>query len=608
MIEIEISNMLRVKQAKILLKPGTVSCISGPNESGKTSVAMLSGAILARKDHGTKKVIDTSSKMYLHDDADAGFVSLSKDGDPVARWDAVSGQIQEFNEDLSCSEGAVGLIDFLSKMTPQTKTALWESYFLPPFSELSKLIEKQLSKEETLNEDLLNEIMELINEGEMKSVSSAYEKRRRDAKQLWKSITGEDYGIAKAADWIPQGWSADIDSKTEQDLIENLEQAKADFRSQQITEAITEAEIEEAQKASAKMEELEKELVRARGRQSNTKRKAEGKAEKLGRIRHKLQNAQELLVKHNVLKPKETATKKCGKCGASLLLVSKGDTLPEYDEDAYAEMLTTWETRRDELEKLSNQINDELNEFTEKYSKPLMKRINESAREVENIKAQIQVMETLTAKANRKPCESNYEQVQLAEKEVEHARKQLELWRMREQAKAHHHDVLAYDSIINILGPKGVRATTVAKGMHTFRAVLERVAQVTDWSKTEIDNSYNISIGGRKFLEICGETPRLRAKYAVQIAIAIARGEKVVILDMVDHLEHVHQQTLNKLLRLICAKDTAPAFLLCGTDGHFNPDLFKEGDDKDGTFMRIVEGDLQETSEPKQRIVTERLM
>ena len=153
--------------------------------------------------------------------------------------------------------------------------------------------------------------------------------------------------------------------------------------------------------------------------------------------------------------------------------------------------------------------------------------------------------------------------------------KDVELIQKREQARSYHEDILAYNAIIHALGPKGVRSTMMKKAMDEFTAYVARINEVTDWPLVELDSGYSVSIGGRKILRVCAASDRLRAQYTIQIAIALSQGEPVVILDEVDTLLPEHQEKLGRMLQLICRKSDAPAFLLCGATGHFQPQLLE---------------------------------
>jgi len=589
MIELEIENMLRIESAAIRLEPATITTVCGPNEAGKTSIALLVGAIMSRAENPVG-VGKTQGKIYLRDDADSGYIQVGVDGEAVARWDAVSGEIAEFDAAKARStQGTVGLVRFTSTMTPQVRTQLWEGYFLPPPAILVEAIEKQLA--DHMSKDKLEEIMTLIDEGEMKNVLKAYEDRRRRAKSAWEATTGERYGEAKGADWIPERWTAEMDGLSRKAIEDEMESARDELRSQQVEHAVSTSEIEEGRKAKKRLAELDGKLRDGRSEYRDLKAAMEENSTDMDGWQKNLKSLKDSLIRHHAAKPEEVNTRICGSCGTHLIM-SGNKTLVPYNREAQDRAIVEWTEELESLEQKHQTQKNQIDRHEQEVLEPYRKRMNEIVAGAGVLQGEITALQPVADKAGRKAHKVDQDAMREAEERIEDCRVKLEMYDKREKAQTHHLDVLAYNAVVSVLGPKGVRATMVAGNMEQFRGNLERIHEITGWAKTEIDNSYNLSIGGRKILEVCGETPRLRAQYAVQIALALCRKEPVVILDMVDHLEHVHQQTLANLIVQICGKlpNEGPAFLLCGTDGHFNPDIFRQHDGIPGGDYRVVEG------------------
>jgi len=572
-IDIEISNMLRIQSAKLTLQPGKIVTVTGPNEAGKTSIATLVGAILCRNENPLGYGRATG-KIYLRDDSESGHAAVSADGEPIARWDAVSGDVQNFDVEntIQSTTGALGLVKFTHHMTPAAKTALWESYFLPPAKQLEDQVRKQLSGLVN-NSTLVNQICELVAEGDMSTALKVYEGRRKDAKALWKKVTGEDHGMAKAPDWIPDGWSASLDGCSIEDLEEELAIEQDNLRNLQIGEAVSAQQIAEGVRAVAEIKEIESEIVTRKQALSELDDKSEKAGQPLSALKKELSEKTAELHVHMVNEPKAVSIKICGSCGTKILPTTQ-QVMPVYDENSYAKQREKWETERDKLELEYEDIKARQAELQEKI-KPITAQQAELRGEIQERRGRIAVLEGRAVNADKQVTEVDVDALSKCEQEIMEIRKRIGLLNRRQEAYRHHQDVVSYDEVVKVLGPKGVRALAVSAGMAKFRKVLANVHKVTDWSEVCMDDSYNLSIGGRKFMEVCGETPRLRAQYAVQIAIAIAKNEPVVIFDMVDHLQQVHQKTLYTLIQRICKLDTAPAFLVCGTTGHFKPTLFR---------------------------------
>ena len=162
-----------------------------------------------------------------------------------------------------------------------------------------------------------------------------------------------------------------------------------------------------------------------------------------------------------------------------------------------------------------------------------------------------------------------------AEREVEIKRKDHELVVGRFQARQSHVNTVEYLLIAKILGPKGVRATTMQTALQRLDKVLARIADITGWPRVALDKTYAVTIGGRTFLRVCAESEQLVAQYSLQISIARCMREPFVIFDRVDDLDSEHRAGLMKLLAALCSRPEPPAFLICGTEidfAAFNPD------------------------------------
>ena len=572
MIEIEINNMLKIKSGTLKLEPGQVTSVVGPNASGKTSTATIVGALASREGNpsgGGKR----STSLYLNDDADAGGATLSIDGEPVVKWDAGSGELATFQEGHDPVTGGVsGLVDFCASTSPQARTALWESYFLPSVDVLRGKIKEQLDGK--VGGTQLDEIMELIDSGDMSNVSKSYEARRRKAKEDWMYIAGSTWGSAKAADWVPEGWTADMDGMSETVGEEALEDAEAKVRALQVDQAVSATEIQQAREAVEKGKQISQEGKKLAALIESLKAKIDEKLTGRPVILSEREALWRLVDSLKSQKPIPGDVRICGACGAELL-VGDSDKLEVHSEKAFEEAQKQWQSRLDDAEVSLKAANDKLDEFDESV-KPDKALLSEKERKIESMRAEVRALKRLSEKAHAQVNEVDHDAMALAEKEVAIARTRLQQVRDRATARKHHLNILAYDEIVQILGPKGIRSTTMQEAMNKFRANLHRVHEITGWPEVELDNYYQVSIGGRTLLKVCSETERLRAQYAIQIALAMAnKGVKnqVVVLDMVDHMTVDHQREMFTLLAKVCGTKSAPAFLLCGTQGHFSNDV-----------------------------------
>ena len=173
-------------------------------------------------------------------------------------------------------------------------------------------------------------------------------------------------------------------------------------------------------------------------------------------------------------------------------------------------------------------------------------------------------------------------------RELERVTEHRRLVGRRFEAREQHENIVAYQTIAQLLGPRGVRAQAVEEAMQQFDGVLGTISRVTGWPRVRLDRHYSVSIGERKILRLCAESERLRAQWCLQIALVRVRREPVAILDAADHLDTSNLTGLGQLLDALCARKNPPAFLVCGTE------LDHEVINRSGPNYQLVDGVLGE--------------
>lgn len=742
-MKIRISNMLRVERAEIALERGAITTVAGRNASGKTSLATIAGALFAA-DGNPVGASKGQGKVYLRDGADAGVAELLDPNDGImVRWLAQSGELASLYEGESGSSPAgVGLIDFCAAMSPAARVGLWETYFLPPPEVLEARIRKAL--EPYVNKTLLEELMEHSREDKgFDGIVKAYQARARDAKRSWTRITGEEWGIKKAGDWLPDGWLADLDGTTLEAADKVVDEAKHVVQSGQIAHAVDASLIAQAEEAKAKVPaaqsavnvadravgEARLALQNAVDAHAPTIEKLETLERDMAALRIERREVDSALQSHRINRPAvpdgdvpvssneslawegritqhearepqkasfvtgvterreriehlvdnppvpERAPKAvyCPSCNAELLPEDHFQKLVPFDrEAAQAEAYKRHEVaviaQGDEIERLEGEIVERLDEAEQAYENAMaqwreqrdeMKRYQEEAEKHAlellhasaeqwltdeaalelklsdiNQREQLTIEERSPLREAREAHETNEgvlhaelnvalgklndAQVDLlalkreagkgegkvarteemmdaqaaAERELERAEQHKRLVTRRFDAREQHENIVAYQTIAKLLGPKGVRAQAVEEAMAQFDGVLNTIAKVTGWPRVRLDRHYAVSIGDRKILRLCAESERLRAQWCLQIAIVRVRREPIAILDAAGHLDNENLTGLGKLLGALCSRPSPPAFLVCGTE------LDHEVINPTGRNYALVDGVTKEMQRP----------
>ena len=565
-MKVEINNMMGVASADVPLEPGTIQAVLGSNMSGKTSLAYALGAILARNINPLD-LAATKTNDYLRDGAETGSVVLADGDEELVRWEVKGSEliVAAAAKEMACTAAAAGLVDF-STLKGENGIAMWEDLFLPSTAVLLKRAEKELK--DHLNKDELAGVMETIKTRGWESVDTIYKDRARRAKTAWKAVTGKNYGVRVAADWHPEGWLAAYDGLTVEDCTERLRSAQDALTGLHVARAITQAEIDEARKAQDRidalntaLEGLQKETAAARAEYEEANKNAQAKKSKGSELKAELKAHREKkpVVKGDPLK--------CPCCDAEVLWTGTGELVAR-DRDAEERALHEWTKKEQELK---NECENQLALFhaAQKPAVEAEEKRNQARTAESNALHEISMLREKAQLADSTATEDRTDQINAKNREIEDLRTQRELVDKRLQAKGHHESVQAYEMIVKILGPKGIRAKAMETAMDNVDGLLSFMAQRTGWPRVQVDRNYNVSIGKRASLRMCSESERWRGQAMLQIAIARMKQDPVIVLDRTDILDPKGREDLATLSSFLVEPDRKhrPCIVLCSTAG-----------------------------------------
>ena len=568
-MRIGITNVLRVQSAELSVRPGTITAVTGANRVGKTSLATMVGGALAFSANPLRAGKGAGG-VYLRDDTTQGGVTVDDEkGQPVVRWSAATGELSHFAGDMKPVSGAAaGLVGFTETMPPKARTVLWEEYFLPSPDRLMEMMRKQL--EPHLDGKTLESIMSMIAESEDEStgiaaVAASYSERAKKAKRQWMAITGKNYGVKVAADFLPPDWTSELDGKTPKDLAVRLEELREDLRNAHVEHALSQGELQHARAAAdqipaAKQAHEDAQTALEEATEAYDEAAADGK-----RIKQELKDAKLELAAHESQKPEpNTNTLRCPCCEELLIMVD--GMLAKYEEPSIAKRLAKWQTvgkgLREQVDELQAAFDKEVRTVKPFYKTKL--EAEETAR-----KAEVELAALRQTAKDADQTVMTPEMVRAVrdiEEKIDLALKHHRLVEQRFNAMDQHRNVVQYSLIAQILGPKGVRATAMEKAMSALDKTLATIARVTEWPRITIEGDYSVAIGGRTLLRVCGDSECLRAQYSLQIATARCLKDQYVVLDRADTLDDEGRRQLWDVLKALLKRPNAPGFLVCGTD------------------------------------------
>ena len=578
MINIKIKNMLAINEADIDLVPGKVTGITGLNATGKTSLAILTGALLTGE--GNPAGGKVNQKIYLQDNAGFGEALFSTDGELVSRWNAVSGEMSVFESNFHrpCAE-TVGLVDFCGQMTQPQKIALWEGLFLPPAHILNEKLETRLKPHiqaqltPHIQADTLEELMRMVREEDIEIVFKTYQSRARNSKRAWTGITGETWGQAKGAGWVPKTWVSSLNGVTVQKLEKKQAFQQGMLRSLHVDQAITRGDVERGKEALAKLEKTRERLDKLRERATELKTSLVEPGEEYVDICSRLTDATVRVkqIRSRGASGSYNPVLECPVCSSTLiqsdhrLLVHDGDG-EESRKKAYEQELVKCQERRETIVQEQKEW-----EFT--YL-PMKQEFESVVKEGKRVKAEVDHLQDLARLVHENPVELKKDDIERMELKIQETQDQIRIVKSRDDARSIHENIIAYQTIMQIVGPKGVRATCMEENMERFDGVLKIISDLTGWPRVKLDRTYSISIGGRSFIKLCAESDRRRAQLTLQLAISRFTRSPVVILDEVNNLDEKNQMHLADLMATVCGRNQPPAFMICGKEldlAHINP-------------------------------------
>lgn len=575
-MQLRIANMLGIVDAEMDLAPGRVFAVTGGNASGKSSLAVAAGAVLARQDNPLGAA-STQVKLYMHDGAVAGEVALS-DAEGSVRWFMPTGDLQQAPGVVFSSSAAVGLEDFIAHRSPAALAALWEGLFLPSSEKIAEQLKKRLKPilDETSITRILNQIKAAEDDPTVPAdrgwtlAQNTYVERAKQAKQQWMRIAGEAWGVRKGADWLPDRWLAEFDGVPVQDAERDLEEAETAVQAAHVAHAVDASVVDQAREAKRKIPAAERAKAEAEAADDAAQaeaaeeiREREEKRDALRQADRKVAQARRLLEdtrdggSHSVA---------CPSCGA-VLVILHGELKEKPDN---SELIATYQKQLDEA-------TEERGPAAAAFEAVMNIRVKQDAaigtdRKVRAAEAELTALRNTARDADATvQTEEMVQALDDARTHRDRTQERLKLIQARFRSQELHGNIVQYEQVAKLLAPTGVRADVMAGALKQVNAVMERLSTLTGWPAVEVGSKYGIAIGKRRLLRMCAKSERLRAQHMLQLAIARCRRDPVVILDEVDMLEPEEQRKLVDLIAFLASKPPDTVFVLCGTrlDGGF---------------------------------------
>jgi len=504
----KISNHRGIEYAEIELHDLTI--LAGPNGSGKTSICQaIAGLVsgdpnvyaLAKKD--MRNVIRTGQK--------SGTISI-EDEDSGLTIDIPNGKIQSFGKTPPiASQFAVGIQAFTG-ISPKERIDL-----------LRRLYNAEPSKEQLFNsirktgagDDKIEKLWQTIQALGWDQALKNTQNKGREFKGQWEYVTKENYGSQKADGWKPDGWEAVLDNATEQQLVENISEAKAWYQSGIKAEAQASVEVDKLEALAGASEELKRHVMRANDEYEAKKRIWLDLSAK---------------DKGYVSEPQE-----CPHCKKPLIInggtICKATVTKAKAQRAFEE----WQKLRGEIEGANTQKENAYVALAEAKGK--MKEAEEAKEKLDEIS---------------KMPETERVNIEEAENKVRHAETLLALWKMKREADRLHETIKLNAIIQEALSPDGLRAEALKDALDVLNGILKYFCAQAKWKILDItvDNAMTVRANNIEY-RFLSESEQLFVDYVFQLCIAAREEADLVILDRLSNIND--RDGRNGILRCIKA-------------------------------------------------------
>ena len=547
---LSISNVIGIARADLDLSKA-VTVISAENASGKSSIADgLSMAFIgkpcrvnAKKDLG----------QLLHNGAEKGRVSIKfGDEDEGAEF-----RLPKGDHHVSEFAGA----DFMPfVLDPQAFARLSDDerrtflFKLTNCKASAKVVGEKLA-ERGVAQELIDEILPLMRSGFPSASKEAYA-RATQAKGVWRSITGGNWGAV-----VAEGWKA---PKPEGEIppAKHLEEllAKVGKHQKDLEDGLKFiGQQEEAIKSALGKADRIVALTETHGLLSrrNTKLKADQK--ELAEWEEKFPALKKTL---DDLKSAGVPVK-CPCCDEELSIV--GGTLQKFvglkaDTKAMSDAALAVTNAKGAIDLLKRTIeNDQAAIAESKAAGEEIERLNaEGGTKVDQAKlekardsvAQLrQIIADLRAEFNAK------QEARVQAGKVDE---------LTAKATAAHEDVKAWLAAGDALAPDGIPGELLADALAPVNQSIAVLSGMCGWNKAVVEADMSITYGGRLY-GLCSESEKWRADALIALAIAQISGLRMVLLDRFDVLDSDSRKQLLKMVVRLGKLETMDSIIICGT-------------------------------------------
>ena len=549
MTRLKIENLLGIKRAEIELD-GILEVV-GPNASGKSSLAACAQALLAHEQNPLGVSATQAKRVYMHDGED-GMAEL--DG---VEWRPGKGLTVTNGQTPLSRPAAVGLVDYTARLGEKERLESLQSALLPDVAEIIDAMRKRLLEYMPTRD--VDGLMDMISERGFDAADEIYGERGREAKRQWQKVTNRTYGAKVASDWRPDGWLADMDDMTTAQAEDLVAAAREALAALSQVQAVTEAQAQQGADAKATLPGLRDALHAAKEKiQAHVHIAAAQELKEAGRA---VKAADMEIAKQRVL-AQETPHLSCPHCRGAVVIAADG-VLAQYDEDGARLVREQATVKATEMQAvLGAAIRDEA--ALEKVAAETRTQVRTAEYVEQEAKTALAVAELLAKDADAEvETAGRRADLMQAEQAVDDAKRVSTMVSAEARAAELSETIARYAEVVRALGPQGVRAGMMGKGLGRLNAGLEVIGEEAGWPVAEVTERGAVMWATRP-IQMCSASEQWRAQAAIQLTLAAMTGSRAVVLDRADLLDAGNREGLVRAVKRVAGK-TGLSVLLCST-------------------------------------------
>ena len=527
LVHLNIKDVFAFSRLDLELPLGKPLLITGRNSSGKTGLARILAALTS----GTSNPAGVSAahmKHYVRDGAAEGYAAL---GEFV--WQPPQGVTIPTGEKPQASPYAVGLVNFLvNSRTKADRARVWEHLFLPKDARAILEPKWQQSPQQLLA------VLEQIEKDGWESASAIFKNQKLQFRRTWEEVTGERFGLKKAAQWKPKDWSVDLEGLSEDDVLNSVTEASEALRALTMRGAVSQDRINRAIEMQKDLPEAESKLMKIEEAHQSSFENRKKVLKSMNAAKMEIEKSEKciqvILREVNVIKEAFQSAQSmkpdaiCPSCNAKLMfsqpegvVLFKDQDLVEMKENANKKLL---ELKKDhseqeavlaQNERVYNRFKADLKQIEQDLDKTLDERAQQRAL-VRSIKNEAEY-------AHRQPQTDDINAlISEQENKLAEAKTRLKAWQDNRNAQRAFDNYTEKETVEKLLGPDGAKAELMAFYMQHINKLLVALSKRTGWLPVIVTRTYEVLSNGRPaFDAFCAKNERQKAQWMLQAACAM---------------------------------------------------------------------------------------